>query len=77
MNSSTTTGFFARWRKDLTSLLFILVFGGIIQHSYMKEFPSFIHAWAQTDRYAMAIAFTENGMDLFHPSVCFFSIVPP
>ena len=67
------TEIFTRYRNDLIAMLFILLLGGIIQHAYMKEFPSFIHAWAQNDRYAMAIAFTENGMDLFHPETMIYN----
>lgn len=33
----------------------------------MNEFPAFIHAWAQDDRYALATGFLDNGFDLFHP----------
>ncbi len=30
-------------------------------------FPSFIHAWTQSDRYAIALGFLNNGLDFFHP----------
>ncbi len=30
-------------------------------------FPSFIHAWTQSDRYALALGFLNNGLDFFHP----------
>lgn len=30
-------------------------------------FPSFIHAWTQSDRYALALGFLNNGFDFFHP----------
>src|SRR5689334_785105 len=30
-------------------------------------FPSFIHAWTQSDRYALALGFLKNGFDFFHP----------
>ncbi|MCX6290595.1 MAG: glycosyltransferase family 39 protein, partial [Bacteroidetes bacterium] len=30
-------------------------------------FPSFIHAWTQSDRYALALGFLRNGFDFFHP----------
>jgi hypothetical protein len=29
--------------------------------------PSFIHAWTQSDRYAISLKFLENGFDIFHP----------
>jgi hypothetical protein len=30
-------------------------------------FPSYIHAWTQSDRYALVFGFLENGFDFFHP----------
>ena len=33
----------------------------------LRQSPAFVHAWAQADRYALAVGFTENGHDLFHP----------
>lgn len=38
-----------------------------VQGPYLNEFPAYIHAWAQSDWYAIAIGFVNNGMDLFHP----------
>jgi hypothetical protein len=31
-------------------------------------FPSHIHAWTQSDRYAIALNFIDNGFDFFHPA---------
>ena len=33
----------------------------------ISVFPSFLHAWTQSDRYALALGFLENGFDFFHP----------
>ncbi len=33
----------------------------------MTLFPSFIHAWTQSDRYALVFGFLNNGFDFFHP----------
>ena len=33
----------------------------------INKYPSYIHAWAQADHYALALGFTENGYDFFHP----------
>jgi hypothetical protein len=38
-----------------------------LQRNYINEFPSHIHAWAQSDRYALAIGFLKNKFDFFHP----------
>lgn len=36
-------------------------------HDSITLFPSFIHAWTQSDRYALALGFLRNGFDFFHP----------
>ena len=33
----------------------------------LNSFPSRIHAWSQSDRYALALGFLDNNFDLFHP----------
>lgn len=52
----------------------ILLFAGLISFiclrfyaDNIKSFPSYIHAWSQADRYALALNFQQNGFDLFHP----------
>ncbi len=51
----------------LIAAAFIVALGIGMQFKYMNEFPAFIHAWAQDDRYALAVGFVDNGFDLFHP----------
>lgn len=34
----------------------------------MQLYPSFVHAWTQSDRLAIAQNFQENGFDFFHPA---------
>ncbi|MFH1321045.1 MAG: hypothetical protein ABII90_10385 [Bacteroidota bacterium] len=50
-------------------LLFAIL--GILSISFYKDtinlFPSYIHAWTQSDRYALALGFIDNGFDFFHP----------
>ncbi|MCX6250051.1 MAG: glycosyltransferase family 39 protein [Bacteroidetes bacterium] len=48
-------------------ILILLALGFFFQWRYINEFPSHIHAWAQADRYALAIGFNKNGFDFFHP----------
>ena len=57
----------------LISLIFIVLCGLFVQWPYMNEFPSFIHAWSQADRYALAIGFLNNGFDLFHPETLIYN----
>jgi len=48
-------------------LILIIGFGFLFQFEYLNEFPSYIHAWAQSDRYALSLGFIENGFDFFKP----------
>ena len=53
--------------KNITVVLLIITLGIIFQKNYINEFPSHIHAWAQSDRYAMALRFTDNNLNFFKP----------
>ena len=57
----------------LIAAVFIIALGIGIQFKYLNEFPAFIHAWAQDDRYALAIGFLDNGFDLFHPETMIYN----
>lgn len=57
----------------IIALIFIVLVGVYIQYPYMNEFPSFIHAWSQTDRYAIALGFVNNDLDLFHPETFIYN----
>lgn len=46
--------------------LFLLSY--LLYSATIHLFPSFIHAWTQSDRYAIALRFLDNGFDLFHPA---------
>ena len=63
---------FVRPKKVEWLILTILsIFLIAISYHYHKneinKYPSYIHAWAQADHYALALGFTENGYDFFHP----------
>ncbi|MDF2438810.1 MAG: hypothetical protein K0Q95_3186 [Bacteroidota bacterium] len=49
-------------------IMFLILLSVVLYHSTIYLFPSFIHAWTQSDRYAIALQFLENGFDLFHPA---------
>src|ERR1039457_4980267 len=50
------------------SVIIILMLTGLVfQWKYLNEFPSHIHAWAQSDRYALALGFNRNEFDFFLP----------
>lgn len=57
----------------MTALLFISLLAFFIQQPYLNEFPSFIHAWTQSDNYALALGFLDNGLDLFHPQMMLYN----
>ena len=46
-------------------MLVLALYGVQLHYRYMAEFPTHIHSWSQTDRYAIAIGFLNNGFDLF------------
>ena len=52
----------------------ILLFVGLVGYFCIKfytanlsQFPAHVHAWSQSDRYALALNFQKNGFHLFHP----------
>jgi hypothetical protein len=56
--------------KHLDKYLFlaIVILLSILFHKdEINEFPSFVHAWSQSDHYALAIGFLRNHFDFFHP----------
>ena len=59
--------------SSVIALFFVVLIGLFIQYPYMSEFPSFIHAWSQSDRYSLAIGFINNGFDLFHPETLIYN----
>ncbi|MBI2259481.1 MAG: glycosyltransferase family 39 protein [Flavobacteriia bacterium] len=53
--------------KKYLVLLVIIFLGILFQHKYINEFPSHIHAWAQSDRYALSLGFLDNDFNFFTP----------
>lgn len=39
----------------------------LLNRKEINEFPSYMHAWAQSDHYAIAIGFTQNKLNFFLP----------
>ena len=63
----------ARGKYVILAGLLILL-STVFYRGKMNEFPSFIHAWAQSDYYALAKGFIRNGFDFFHPRT--FNLTP-
>lgn len=53
--------------KGIGIFLFFIIIAFVYHHKYINEFPSHIHAWAQSDRYALSLGFLENGFNFFKP----------
>lgn len=51
----------------LIPLIIIILSGTYFNKNHINEFPSHIHAWAQSDRYALALGFTNNNLNFFKP----------
>jgi len=49
------------------AIMIIVFLGVLLQKNYINEFPSYIHAWAQSDRYALAKGFINNNFNFFKP----------
>ena len=54
-------------------LIFVTALAMIIGVRYLNEPPAYIHAWSQADNYSLAIGFTHNGGDLFHPQTLIYN----
>ena len=48
-------------------VIILVVLSLLFYKNSINEFPTYIHAWAQGDRYALALGFERNNLDLFHP----------
>ena len=55
-------------KKELFIVFSLLLGLGLFFHGdKINEFPLYTHAWAQADRYAIALGFLENNFNLFYP----------
>ncbi|MFA6400233.1 MAG: glycosyltransferase family 39 protein [Salinivirgaceae bacterium] len=48
-------------------VIIIVLLASLYHHKDINEFPSHIHAWAQSDRYALSLGFVDNGLNFFKP----------
>ena len=53
--------------RNAIVILLIIIIGFIFHYQTINEFSSHIHAWAQSDRYALAQGFVNNGLNFFKP----------
>lgn len=52
---------------ELLGLLAIFIAAVYLHWGELNDFPIGIHAWSQSDRYAIALGFLDNGFDFIHP----------
>jgi len=45
----------------------------ILHKQYLNEFPSYTHAWSQSDRYALANGFVDNDLNFFKPQTLVYN----
>lgn len=59
----------ANFRKEhLFPAAILLLMAILFFRASQNDFPAHLHAWTQSDRYALTIGFLENNFDLFHPA---------
>lgn len=54
-------------KKAILAIVIIFAIGISLQYKYIAEFPSHVHAWSQSDRYALALGFERNNLNFFKP----------
>lgn len=53
--------------------MMIIGVGFLFQYKFLNEFPSYTHAWAQSDRYALSLGFLDNNFNLFKPQTSVYN----
>ena len=53
--------------KNLLLLIVLIVVSLKFHKEELNQFPKHIHAWAQSDYYALSLGFIDNEFDFFHP----------
>lgn len=57
-----------RFKEFFITATVLFVLSILFFNNHIRKFPSHIHAWTQSDRYALSLGFVNNGLDLFHPA---------
>lgn len=64
---STISNFIKRNGHLILAGVVVIALSFVLQFRYLREFPLYIHAWAQADWYSLSIGYVDNGMDFAHP----------
>lgn len=59
--------------QKIALLLVFLVLGCLLHLRHIHEFPANTHAWAQSDRFAIANGFVDNGLNFFKPQTYIYN----
>jgi hypothetical protein len=60
-------------KKNIAAITLIIALALSYNLGYLNDLPAYIHAWAQADRYALALGFTENGLNFFKPQTFIYN----
>lgn len=63
----TASGSRTRLIAQICLNVFFLLVSAYAYHDHLNDPPAYIHAWAQADRFSMALKYNEHGLDLFDP----------
>jgi len=63
--------------KKTSVLVVIIFFGFFYSYHELNEVPKYVHTWAQADRYALAIKFTQNDLNFFKPETFVYNHIYP
>ncbi len=64
---SSNSFLFKNVKKLIFLFLLLFALSAYFYKDTIRSFPAHIHAWAQSDHYALALGFERNGLDFFHP----------
>lgn len=73
MRSSDIKSTLVHSKGGIVAALVIIGLGLLLGGRSIDRVPSSIHSWAQSDWYAIALGFTHNGYDLFHPETMIYN----
>ena len=59
--------------EKLGFFTFLLAVFFVFHYKYINEFPSYTHAWSQSDRYALANGFVDNDLNFFKPQTLVYN----
>jgi hypothetical protein len=59
--------------EKLGFFAFLLTVFFVFHYKYINEFPSYTHAWSQSDRYALANGFVDNDLNFFKPQTMVYN----